>query len=144
MINLTNMVHRLATRMWMMVGRGDITQVNDDHKTQFMQIRLGDPEVHDTLPRVGEYGLSSNPPAGGHAVVLFVGGDRSMGIVVGTGHNQYRITGLGSGEVVLYDNAGQTVELRKDRIKINSPNLIEVISAMEIDLKAPTIKLSAG
>lgn len=82
---------------------------------QWIQIDLGpnDPTgvslgIRDKTPRVGEYGLASNPPAQSHAVVLTTGGDRTNSVVIATNHQQSRPTGLQPGESALYNGIAVT------------------------------------
>lgn len=81
-----------------------------------------------------------------------VGGLRSHGIVIAVEDRRYRMTGLQSGEVALYDDLGQQVYLTREGILIKSPGTISlqgqgvvtVQSAAEADVIAPTVKVNAS
>lgn len=136
-------IERLFRRVMLTVGRGRITAVNDAGPVQMTQIKLGAIEVRDNTPRLAEFGFTSNPPAGTDAAVLFIGGDRSNGVIIATGNQQYRLKGLAGGEVALYDAFGQTVWLKKTGIVVNSPMPITVQSGDTLRLTAPTVEIHA-
>ncbi|MCY0854347.1 phage baseplate assembly protein [Cupriavidus sp. D39] len=70
-----------------------MTTVNDAGGVQMMQVKLNAEETRDNTPRVPEFGLASNPPVGSDAIVVFLGGDRSQGVVLGTVHQVSRPRG---------------------------------------------------
>ncbi|NUB13705.1 phage baseplate assembly protein V [Azospirillum brasilense] len=114
----SGLIDRLWSRLCMAIGRGRITAVADTGPVQMLQVRLGQDELRDGTPRLAEYGLASHPPAGTDAVLVFVAGDRSMGVAVATGHQGSRPRGLRPGEVAVYDDLGQSVHLTRDGIVI--------------------------
>jgi len=116
-------IERIWRRVLLVVGRGRATVVNDRGTVQRLQVNLGALELHDALPRLAEYGLTSVPPVGSDVVVLFVGGDRSNGVVVATGHQGSRKTDLSPGEVALYDDLGLSVHLTRTGIVIKGGGL---------------------
>lgn len=113
-----SLFERLYTRLLMTIGRGRITTVNDAGNVQMLQVRLGQDEVRDTTPRLAEYGLTSVPPVGTDAIVIFIGGDRSTGVAVATGNQAARPKGLAVGEVAIYDDQGQMVHITRAGITI--------------------------
>jgi phage baseplate assembly protein V len=125
----------LARRIAMMIARAVITTVNDQTKAQSLQITLLADEVSDDVERLQNYGMTSVPKPGAEAVTVFVGGDRSHGLVIAVEDRRYRLKGLAEGEVALYDDLGQVVHLKRDGVLIESPSKIEV--------KAPTVLVSA-
>jgi phage baseplate assembly protein V len=116
-------VHRIWERLLHLVGLSRVTLVDDSGPVQQMQVQFRREEVRDNVPRLTEYGFQSNPPAGCDAVVLHLGGDRSSGIVIATGSQQYRLTGLASGEVAISDNRGQKVYLTQAGIVVEGGGL---------------------
>lgn len=120
-------ITRLWRRVLLLVGRGRTHVVDDGGNVQRLQVQLGADETKDAIPRVAEYGFQSNPPAGSDAVVLFVAGERTNGVVIATGNQTYRMTGLASGEVALSDNRGQRVYLSAAGIRIEGNNLPIVV-----------------
>lgn len=112
-------IERLGRRILMLVGRGRVTAVNDAGAVQFVQVQLGADEIRDRTPRLAEFGFASNPPAGSDAVLVFAGGERASGVVIATGNQQYRMKGLATGEVAIYDSRGQSVYLTANGIVVN-------------------------
>lgn len=104
-------LRRLSQRVMSALARATISLVDDSGKVQLIQVVASAVQTIDKVPRFAEYGMTSNPPKNSEAIVLFVGGDRSNGVVIATGNAQYRVTGLASGEVCLHDNTGQKVYL---------------------------------
>lgn len=126
---------------WMIVralGRGRLTAVDDSGPVQSVQAQLSQSELRDGTPRVAEYGFHSNPPAGADAVLVFLGGDRTQGVVIACGHQKYRMTGLASGEVALADDLGQTVYLTRTGIVVKGAGLPMLITdTPQITLDTP-------
>lgn len=109
--NLMHSLRRLSQRVMSALARATISLVDDSGRVQLLQIKASGMQTIDRLPRFAEYGFSSNPPANSEAIVLFVGGDRSNGVVVATGNAQFRVTNLAPGEICISDNTGQKVYL---------------------------------
>ena len=105
-------IERIQARLYSIIGLGRLTaDPNDAGPVQTMQLMMNAFDNLDPVPRVAEYGLTSMPPAGSDTVVAFIGGDRSNGVVVATGHKASRPKGLLSGDVCLYNNSGQFIKL---------------------------------
>lgn len=133
-------IERLYRRVLMVVGRGRIKTGRDDGAAQVLQVRLGAMGTIDNLPRLAEYGFNSMPPADTDAIVLFAGGNRSDGVIVATGSQQYRMRSLKLGEVSISDDQGQSVFLTRGGIVIDGGGLpIKVTNAPTITLDSPTV-----
>lgn len=109
----------LARRIANVAARGVVTLVNAASKMQGLQVRLLANEVKDGLEHFETYGFTASPKTGAEALVLFLGGDRSHGIVVATPDRRFRLTGLEEGEVALYDDQGKFIKLARDGIVIS-------------------------
>jgi phage gp45-like len=77
------------------------------------------------------YGFTSHP-LGGDVAVAFLGGNREQGIVLVVDDRRYRIPLL-AGEVAIYDDQGNKIELLREMVKVTAVQHLEV--------QAPTIKL---
>lgn len=117
-MDMMGMAERLYSRLLMVVGRGRVTTSDDSGNVQVLQVRLGQDEVRDGTPRLAEYGLTSVPPIGSDAIVIFIGGDRSAGVAVATGNQGARPKGLAVGEVAIHDDQGQMVHITRSGITI--------------------------
>ena len=144
------MIGRVAHRLRSLFGRGKVTLADDSGVVQMLQIDLGPigPDgqslsIRDKAPRVGEFGLASNPPLGTHAVVLHFGGDRSNSVVIGTNHQTYRLKNLNPGETALYDHWGNTVVLTEAGMTLTHTAKI-TLSAPIIELDANDVRLAGA
>ena len=113
-------LERMYRRMAQVVGFGRITATKDDGNAHQVQVSLGDGQVRDATPVATIYGLHSHARPGSDVVMLFVGGDRSNGVVVATGDQRCRPRNTQPGEVGLYDDQGLTIFLTRDGIRIDA------------------------
>lgn len=123
----------LARRVSLMVARGVLALVDDAAKMQGVQVKLLSGEVRD-LERFQNYGFTSQPPSGAEVAAVFVSGNRDHGLAVAIDDRRYRVGGLATGEVAIYDDLGHRVLLTRTGIVIdgatheihinNCPNVI--------------------
>lgn len=104
-------INRLYRRIISMVAVGKIVFSNDSGVNQIVQVRFNDQQVLDMV-RVTEYGFASLPPINSDAVAVFIGGERTNGVVIGTKYKE-RFANLTQGETALYDNVGQSIHLKQ-------------------------------
>lgn len=144
-------IDRIYRRVLMMVTRGRVTTGNDSGAVQMLQIKLNADHVRDSTPRLAEFGFSSMPPNGSDAVLVFIAGDRSNGVIVATGHQASRMKNLQAGEVAIFDDQGQSIYLTRAGIVINGAGLpitinsaskMTINAATEIILNTPILKVS--
>lgn len=121
----------LGSRVRMMFARGVLRAVNDTGPRQQVQVELLKDELRDGLEHMQNYGFTSHP-LGGDCAVAFNGGNREQGIVLVIDDRQYRIPLL-AGEVAIYDDLGNKIELLREMVKVTAVQHVEVV--------APTIKL---
>lgn len=121
----------LGSRVMMMFSRGVLRGVTDTGPRQQVQVELLKDELRDGLEHMQNYGFTSHPK-GGDVAVAFLGGNREQGIVLVVDDRRYRIP-LQAGEVAIYDDQGNKIELLRDMVKITAVQHVEVV--------APTIKL---
>ena len=153
-------IRRLWHRVQSIVARARLPLVDDAGPIQLVQTRIIGDEVKDKVPRMAEYGFSSNPPTGSDAIVLFLAGERSSGVVIATGNQRYRFKGLASGDVVVHDDRGRhvlfsadgiIVEGNTDPIRVQTESDIIATSggnitlqaSGKIKLQAPTVEIDA-
>lgn len=115
----------------MVFGRGVIRALKDAGARQQAQVEMLKDEVIDDVEHMQNYGFTSHP-TGGDCAVAFNGGSREQGIVLVIDDRRYRIP-LEAGEVAMYDDQGNKIELLRDMVKITAVQHVEVM--------APTIKL---
>jgi phage baseplate assembly protein V len=110
----------------MLLGRGVVTLINSASKLQTLQIRWLDSSLKDGMEYFEPYGFTSAAGIGGEALAVFFDGDRSQGVVICVAQRQYRLRGLKSGEVALYDARGQKIVLSHTGIVLTSPQSVRI------------------
>jgi phage baseplate assembly protein V len=128
-------VERLWRRVRMMVAPVKITATNDTGPVHRVQARAMAPETIDNLPVLQIYGLASHAAAGSDAVAIFIAGDRSNGMIVATGNQQFRLRGLQAGEVALYTDEGDVVKLARGRV-------VQITTGTKLEIVAPTVTIT--
>ena len=118
MSDLAKLLGPYARRLGNMLARGTVTLSNAATKMQTLQLRLLAGEAKDAVEHFEPYGLTSHPNPGAEAMALFLDGDRSHGVVVCVSDRRYRLRGLATGEVALYDDQGQSVRLLRGGVQI--------------------------
>jgi phage baseplate assembly protein V len=137
-------ISRLWTRLQLVVGRGRVSApAMDGGPVQKLQIQLGALETRDNTPRVAEFGFTSVPLEDCDAIVIFVGGDRSNGVVIATNDQRHRPTDLLPGDTVIYDAHGNFVRLSAQGIRVTSPVRVEV-HAPELRLGGTEVQIHAA
>ncbi len=130
------LLQRLKSRVRLTIGRALISLIDDKKTIQTLQLQALADEVLDDVERVQQYGFTSVPKQGAEAVVVFLGGERSAGLVVATDDRRYRVKGLQEGEVCLYTDEGDVIQLRRG-------NKIIVTSSGSVSVTAPTVSIEA-
>jgi phage baseplate assembly protein V len=127
------------------LARAIVRLVGDSSSRQTAQLEVTKGELLDDVPRMQNYGFTGVPPAQGtDATVVFLGGDRNEPIIVAMENRQFRLVGLESGEVAIYDNLGNVIKLGQDQVEVAAVTKL-VGTAPIIELTATTSgKLVAG
>ncbi|OJA74531.1 baseplate assembly protein [Burkholderia ubonensis] len=145
-------LERVARRVLLSLARALVTTVNDAGGVQMMQVKLNPLETRDNTPRPVEFGLTSNPPIGSDAFVVFLGGDRSNGVVLGTVHQPSRPKNLAPGETMLYSQDGKyvymtasggiVVEAKGQSVAVNDATTVTINASSAVVMNTPTLKVS--
>lgn len=114
-------LHRQYRRSALTIRRGRVNIVDDTGAVQKIQLTISADELRDNTPKLAVYGFCSNPLPGADAVIAYVGGDQSNGVVIATGDQRYRLLNLRPGESGMHDNLGQKIYLSQAGIEITSP-----------------------
>lgn len=138
---LRQAVARAHNAVKMVLGRGRIQLVgnNDQGPVQTVQVIVSAKETMD-LPRVAEFGFASRPPKDSDCIVVFLNGERTWGVVVGTNNQKFRMSLENDGEAALHDAFGKSIWLKKDGgIVVEANNeAVEINHAKKITLGAGT------
>lgn len=139
------LMSKMARRLLSLVGRAKVTTSDDAGPIQTLQGKFNDLEVIDGMPRAAEFGFASRLPAGTDLVVVFLNGDRSNGVVLGTNHPASRPRNLAEGETQIYSLLGQRVYLSRSGIEIEGAGLpVTIKNASQITVQCETsVKLIA-
>lgn len=120
-----------------MIARAIGRRVDDSGSRQAVQVEVTKDELIDDVPRMQNYGFTSNPsPSGSDAMVLFPGGDREQGVIIVMENRSFRLASLKTGEVAMYDDLGNVFKLGREKV--------EVLAVTEIDVAAPIVKVTAA
>lgn len=146
-------VDRLARRVLLVIGRGRVSApVDDSGVVQRLQAQINQLETIDGLRRLAEFGFTSVPPQGADVAIMFVAGDRSNGIVVATGHQSSRPTGLQPGETMIYTQDGKQIYLTAgggikvaangQPVEVDNATVVTVNASTEMVMNTPILKVS--
>ena len=81
---------------------------------------------------------------GKDVIVLSIGGDRSSQVAIASNHNGFRLTGLKSGEVAVYNQWGQYIKLTEDKIEVEAGGKDVIVNnANNVTVQASTVKIEA-
>ncbi|MGJ7687355.1 phage baseplate assembly protein domain-containing protein [Escherichia coli] len=145
-----NPVQVLFRRLVSLLSVGRVTAGDDSGVVQTVQVQSPS-EVRSDTPVLQQFGFSSVLPDGTDVVVMSLAGNRSSAVVVASGHQSYRINGLRSGEVVVYNQWGQYVRLGEDGIvveasgqpvMVNSATTLKVTATDGVTLETPLLKVT--
>ncbi|MEG1800084.1 MAG: phage baseplate assembly protein V [Synergistaceae bacterium] len=148
---IQKLTHPVAQRAALAAARCLLKIINDALPLQTLQVEALAEEVRSGVERMQEYGFTSVPLSGCRGVAIFVGGDRSNGIVIATDDVEYRKKGMLPGEVAVYNNEGDYILLKNGggieittlhAITLNAPDGITVNSSNGISVSAPTVTVS--
>lgn len=128
------MMKKLRNRIAMLIATGSVKAVQDASDIQLLNVDLLAGEEREELEHMLPYGFAHNPHPDSEAVVVFPDGDRTYGLVIAVANRQYRLRGLVTGEVALYDDQKQIVKMGRDGMELSSP--------LRINLTAPKINLT--
>lgn len=118
---------RLARRIRMASMPVKITATDDTGPVHLAQVRGFPMETIDAMKVSQLYGVASHAMPGSDAMAMFLTGDRSNGVIIATGNQQYRLRNIAPGEVALYDNVGNVVRLSQDgTIQITCPTKVRM------------------
>ncbi|CAI1586172.1 phage baseplate assembly protein domain-containing protein [Serratia ureilytica] len=144
------MLRQLGRRVAMMIGLGKITGYGDAGGIQKLQYQTP-LEVRGDTPRMAEFGFSSGLPVGTDVVLAYLGGDRSSAVIVASNNQQYRQSGLKSGETLIYNQWGMFVKLTENGIEVEAKGkpvtvanatTVTVTATEKIRLETPRLEVT--
>ena len=141
-VGLAQMVEGLRQRVAMMVGRGVLAALDAAGGAARATVQGVAGEVLDDREFAQDYGVSSRPHPGAEALMAFIAGLRSNGVVVRLMDRRYTIA-LEYGEVAIHDDLGQRVHLTRTGIVADSPLNVTVRAGQTLRLEGDVVELHA-
>ena len=112
-------MQNLQRQVLSLIGRAVVKSINAASKCQMIDVELLAGQQKAGIEHLEPYGFTSRAKAGAEAVVLFPDGDRSHAVAITVSDRRYRMKGLKTGEVALYDDQGQSVTLTRAGIVVD-------------------------
>ncbi|MBJ3560756.1 phage baseplate assembly protein [Salmonella enterica subsp. enterica serovar Derby] len=114
-----SVMQSLQRQLLGLIGRAVVKSINAASKCQMIDVELLAGQPKAGIEHLEPYGFTSRAKAGAEAVVLFPDGDRSHAVAITVSDRRYRMKGLKTGEVALYDDQGQSVTLTRAGIVVD-------------------------
>ncbi|MDL2306620.1 phage baseplate assembly protein V [Desulfovibrio sp. OttesenSCG-928-C06] len=137
-------LRRIAAGIRNIVARSVVTMVDDERKMQEVQVLPLQGEVLDQAERWQDYGLSSHPPLGAEALLVFVGADRSHPAAVKVDDRRARPRGLKPGEVKVYQANGDYIHLKNGNEVEVSTTTLTVKAAKSVSVQTEEVDFKAS
>ncbi|HDR9834525.1 TPA: phage baseplate assembly protein V [Burkholderia multivorans] len=145
------LLDRVARRVLTMIGAARVTTFNDSGPVQKLQVKVNDLETIDNLMHLFQFGFSSGPPLGTDVAIVFIGGDRSNGVVVGSNHQASRPKNLAAGESMIYSQDGKQIYLtasggivvnaQGQDVVVNGATNVTINASDEVVMNTPILKV---
>ncbi len=131
---ISKLLHPIKLKLSQVVSRAVVRVINDGLKMQELQLTAMADETLDDVERFQNYGFTSHPKAGAEAITLSVNGNRSHSVAIVVDDRRYRLKGLQSGEVALYDDLGNMFKLGRNAVSLNA--------VTELNITAPQTNIT--
>lgn len=111
---LAKLERKLKAKIRSVAKRGTIGSIATDGERQTVQTKALADDVRDDVELFEPYGFTSGAPAGSECLIVNVGADQAHGVAIMAGGREYRIAGVGEGEVAVYHRDGAAAVFRND------------------------------
>lgn len=151
MSEAARMIAPLVRRLNNMLARGTVVMANSANKMQRLQLKLLNGETKDNVEHFEPYGFTSNPHPDAEHVTVCLDGDRGHCITVVVSDRRYRLTGLAEGEVAMFTDEGDSIQMKRGRnitatagtkITAIAPN-VEIVATAKVLMTTPLVETSA-
>ena len=141
MVGLDRFLTPIKRKIFLLLGRAILSAVNNNGKTQTLQISALHGETITDIERLQEYGFESYPLSNSSEVLaVFLNGNRDHGLVITVHDRDNRPTDLKEGDTRFYDHRGNKITNSSEGITIESKDDHKV--TLESD--SITVKHSSG
>ncbi|CAB3783319.1 hypothetical protein LMG28688_01623 [Paraburkholderia caffeinitolerans] len=147
-----DVLSRTVRRLLNLIGRARVNLVDDSGPVQMVQVTVNELETIDRVPRVQEFGFASVPPKGSDVALIFIGGDRGNGAIVGSNHQASRQRGLKYGESMIYTEDGKRIYLTASGgieidangqpVTINNSTTVTINASTGVVMNTPLLQVS--
>jgi len=144
--SLKNRLRELRTYIALLIGRGDVTLVDDSGALQTLQIKseLAD-EPLDGVPHLQPYGFNSVPLAGAKVAVLFPNAAREDGVAVVVASPEHRPRNWQPGEAGLFTDEGVALRLKRGAVlEITQTELRITVDSLTINAGGSILEMDAA
>ena len=142
---LQRFIQPLRDRVMGMVARGWVRLVYRNYPMQALQVEVLKDELSDVTEHFQPYGFTSVPLENMDALIHYVTGDRSHGIVSVVADRTSRPRTLDEGEVAIYhssDDPTKPAEQARHRITLTLGKLIIRVDQLDIQCGASSLKMT--
>lgn len=112
-------MQNLQRQVLSLIGRAVVKSINAASKCQTVDVELLAGQIKAGIEHLESYGFTSRARSGAEAIILFPDGDRSHAVAITVADRRYRMKGLKTGEVAIYDDLGQSVTLTRAGIVVD-------------------------
>jgi len=126
----------LARSVRLMLTRCVITLTDATKEIQTVQVKALDGEVLGEVQYPQHWGFTSRPLRGSSGILGSLFGSRRQSVLLGSVDARWRPRDLAEGEVCLFDDRGQRIYLRRDKV--------EVISPLAVVVQSPLVTIDAA
>jgi phage gp45-like len=125
------------------ITRGKVLSVVTEGGRALVDIGMLSGETRSRIELMMPTGVSAMPAVGADLVVFEIG-SRDHLVAIMADDPGLRIPGLAPGEIGIRDAAGQQVVLRGDGVEISGALKVTILTAGEVLINAPVIRLGLG
>lgn len=120
--NIIRVIEAILKKLFLLIGRGIVKQVNASGKVQRIQITGVKGEIISDMERMQNYGFESYPSTEMEATTLFFNGNRDQGVVICVTDRAVKPITLSENDVLVYDKHGNTIHCKSTGIVATDKN----------------------
>lgn len=141
---MRELIRDIRNRVMLSIARAVVSIVDDSKKMQSLQLSILKREVRNDVERFQNYGFSSHPKVGAEAAVIFIGGNRDLGLCIAVDDRRYRLTALQEGEVALYTDEGDKLVLKRGNVIEVTTHTFKVNASTKCEFTTPLATFSGN
>lgn len=127
----------LRDTVMLLTGKAVIKMVDDSQGIQSVQLSALAGETLDKVPRIQNFGFTSNPPVNSEAIIISLGGQRENVAVITADNREFRFKDLAPGESAFYTDDGTVIHLKKG-------GLVDVVAATKVLISVLDVEITGN